>query len=59
MMNSNNLLSRIEALLFVAGDEGMTVKQLAQYIEVDTMDIEAGLSELESQYNESKCVALQ
>ncbi|MEK4629318.1 MAG: SMC-Scp complex subunit ScpB [Solibacillus sp.] len=53
-MNSNNLLSRIEALLFVAGDEGMTVKQLAQYIEVDTMDIEAGLSELESQYNESE-----
>jgi segregation and condensation protein B len=53
-MNSNKLLSRIEALLFVAGDEGMTVKQLAQYIEVDTMDIEAGLSELESQFNESE-----
>lgn len=54
MMNSNNLLSRIEALLFVAGDEGMTVKQLAQYIEVEPMDIEAGLSELLSHYNEQE-----
>ena len=53
-MNSNRLLSRIEALLFVAGDEGMTVKQLAQYIDVDIMDIEAGLSELQSQYNEEE-----
>lgn len=54
MMNSNNLLSRIEALLFVAGDEGMTVKQLAQYIEVEPMDIEAGLSELLSHYNDEE-----
>lgn len=54
MMNTNNLLSRIEALLFVAGDEGMTVKQLAQYIEVEPMDIEAGLSELLSHYNEEE-----
>ena len=54
MMNSKKLLSRIEALLFVAGDEGMTVKQLAQYIDVDIMDIEAGLSELQTQYNEEE-----
>lgn len=54
MMNSNNLLSRIEALLFVAGDEGMTIKQLAQYIEVEPMDIEAGLSELLSHYNDEE-----
>ena len=53
-MNSNKLLSRIEALLFVAGDEGMTIKQLAQYIEVEPMDIEAGLSELQSQYNDDE-----
>ncbi|MEG0471518.1 MAG: SMC-Scp complex subunit ScpB [Solibacillus sp.] len=57
-MNSNKLLSRIEALLFVAGDEGMTVKQLAQYIEVEQMDIEAGLSELLSQYNEGEARGL-
>ena len=53
-MNSNKLLSRIEALLFVAGDEGMTAKQLAQYIEVEIMDIEAGLSELQSQYDDEE-----
>lgn len=52
-MNSNQLMSRIEALLFVVGDEGMTVKQLAQYLEVEPMDIEAGLSELQTRYEES------
>ena len=46
-------MSRIEALLFVVGDEGMTVKQLAQYLEVEPMDIEAGLSELQTRYEES------
>lgn len=50
-MNSNNLMSKIEALLFVVGDEGMTIKQLAQYLEVEAMDIEAGLSELQTQYD--------
>ena len=33
-MDSKNLMSRIEALLFVAGDDGMTARQLAQYLEV-------------------------
>lgn len=51
-MNSKILLSKIEALLFVAGDDGMSAKQLAQLLEVELMDIEAGLSELASQYNE-------
>lgn len=53
-MNSNQLMSRIEALLFVVGDEGMTIKQLAGYLEVEPMDIEAGLSELRSRYEESE-----
>ena len=53
-MDSKNLMSRIEALLFVAGDDGMTARQLAQYLEVETIDIEAGLSELETQYNEKE-----
>lgn len=53
-MNSNQLMSRIEALLFVVGDEGMTIKQLANYLEVEPMDIEAGLSELRSRYEESE-----
>lgn len=57
-MNSKNLMSKIEALLFVVGDEGMTAKQLSQYLEVDIMDIEAGLSELETQYNENEACSI-
>lgn len=53
-MNSNNLMSKIEALLFVVGDDGLTVKQLSQLLEVDEIDIEAGLSELETNYTESE-----
>jgi len=53
-VNSNNLMSKIEALLFVVGDDGLTVKQLSQLLEVDEIDIEAGLSELETNYTESE-----
>lgn len=53
-MDSKNLMSRIEALLFVAGDDGMTSRQLAQYLDVEVIDIEAGLSELETKYNEAE-----
>ncbi len=53
-MDSKNLMSRIEALLFVAGDDGMTARQLAQYLDVGVIDIEAGLSELETKYNEAE-----
>ncbi|MEC1179169.1 SMC-Scp complex subunit ScpB [Metasolibacillus meyeri] len=54
MVSSKILMSKIEALLFVVGDEGMTVRQLANYLDVEDMDIEAGLSELATQYNESE-----
>ncbi|MGE7665052.1 SMC-Scp complex subunit ScpB [Ureibacillus composti] len=47
-------MSKIEALLFVVGDDGLTVKQLSQLLEVDEIDIEAGLSELETNYTESE-----
>ncbi|RKQ14078.1 SMC-Scp complex subunit ScpB [Lysinibacillus endophyticus] len=52
MMNLNNLMSKIEALLFVVGDDGLSIKQLSQLLEVETMEIEAALSELETNYNE-------
>lgn len=58
MMNRETLMSKIEALLFVVGDEGMTVRQLANYLDVEVMDVEAGLSELATQYNESKTSAI-
>jgi len=44
----------MEALLFVAGDDGMTAKQLATYLDLELMDVEAGLSELKSQYNDTE-----
>ena len=53
-MNSKILMSKIEALLFVVGDEGLTVKQLCTLLESEPMEIEAGLSELESQYRENE-----
>ncbi|MEK4494308.1 SMC-Scp complex subunit ScpB [Ureibacillus sp. FSL W8-0352] len=43
-------MARMEALLFVVGDEGLTVKQLAELLDVDEVDIEAGLSELKTLY---------
>lgn len=53
-MNSKKLLSKIEALLFVVGDEGISVKQLAVLLETERMDVEAGLSELASMYRENE-----
>lgn len=53
-MNLNSLMSKIEALLFVVGDDGLSVKQLSQLLDVETMEIEAALSELETNYNEAE-----
>lgn len=51
-------MSKIEALLFVVGDEGLTVKQLAQFLDVETIDIEAGLSELITNYESNEASGL-
>ena len=52
-MNLNSLMSKIEALLFVVGDDGLSIKQMSQLLEIETMEIEAALSELATNYNES------
>lgn len=57
-MNSKILMSRIEALLFVVGDEGLTVKQLADLLDVGEVDIEAGLSELKTCYENNPASGL-
>ena len=49
-MNSKTLISKIEALLFVAGDEGMSLRQLSNYLATEDMELEAGLSELATKY---------
>lgn len=48
------LMSKIEALLFVVGDEGLTVKQLCSLLELDAMEVEAALSELATSYEENE-----
>ena len=53
-MNSKILMSKIEALLFVVGDDGLTVKQLATLLGEDEMEIEAALSELKTNYDQSE-----
>ncbi|MBT2569462.1 SMC-Scp complex subunit ScpB [Planococcus sp. ISL-110] len=45
-----NLSSKIEALLFVAGDDGLTLKQLQFLTEADSEDLQSGLKELETRY---------
>src|SRR5690554_3038817 len=47
-------MSKIEALLFVVGDDGLTVKQLATLLGEDEMEIEAALSELKTNYDQSE-----
>ncbi|ALS78351.1 SMC-Scp complex subunit ScpB [Planococcus kocurii] len=48
-----NLSSKIEALLFVAGDDGLTLKQLQFLTEVSNEELQAGISELHSRYDAS------
>ncbi|WP_298828220.1 SMC-Scp complex subunit ScpB [uncultured Planococcus sp.] len=48
-----NLSSKIEALLFVAGDDGLTMKQLHFLTEAEIEELQAGIVELEIRYAES------
>ncbi len=50
----NNLEGIIESLLFAAGDEGLTIKQISEVLEMDTLVAEDVLSKLVSEYNENQ-----
>lgn len=50
MKNLKTLMSKVEALLFVVGDDGLTVKQIADILNLEIADVEALLSELETNY---------
>ena len=50
----NNLEGIIESLLFAAGDEGLTIKQISEVLEMDTIVAEDVLSKLVSEYNENQ-----
>lgn len=44
----------VESLLFAAGDEGLTLKQISQVLEIEEMMAEQVLYELISEYNENE-----
>ncbi|ANU22974.1 SMC-Scp complex subunit ScpB [Planococcus donghaensis] len=48
-----NLSSKIEALLFVAGDDGLTLKQLQFLTEVNLEELQEGIHELDERYSSS------
>ncbi|ANU13422.1 Segregation and condensation protein B [Planococcus halocryophilus Or1] len=48
-----NLSSKIEALLFVAGDDGLTLKQLQFLTEVSVEELQESIHELDERYSSS------
>ena len=52
-MSINHLKGIIESLLFAAGDEGLSLKQIALVLEVDEQQAEAIIKELIKDYNEN------
>ena len=50
----NNLEGIIESLLFAAGDEGLTIKQISEVLEMDPIAAEEILSKLVSEYNKNQ-----
>ena len=53
-MEINNLEGIIESLLFAAGDEGLTIKQMSEVLEMDPNFAEEVLSKLVNEYNENQ-----
>ncbi|HVH96819.1 MAG TPA: SMC-Scp complex subunit ScpB [Bacillus sp. (in: firmicutes)] len=53
-MEMNNLEGIIESLLFAAGDEGLTIKQISEVLEMETIVAVDILSKLVSEYNENQ-----
>ncbi|TYR82542.1 SMC-Scp complex subunit ScpB [Priestia megaterium] len=49
-MNKQHIIPAIESLLFVSGDEGLSVKQLMEILNVAQEDIKLALDELTKQY---------
>ncbi|MBO9129835.1 SMC-Scp complex subunit ScpB [Bacillus sp. 165] len=51
-MEQRELKAIVEGLLFVAGDEGIQVKQIAHVLEINIEEAELLLEELQADYNE-------
>ncbi len=48
----NQKMSILEGLLFLVGDEGITLKQIALFLEITAKEAEIVISELEKSYNQ-------
>lgn len=55
MTNQQELFAMIESFLFIAGDDGLTQKQLAILTEVETAELERQLAEFIVAYDEDDC----
>ncbi|WP_150283966.1 SMC-Scp complex subunit ScpB [Rummeliibacillus sp. TYF-LIM-RU47] len=52
MSNLNLLMSKIESLLFVIGEDGLTIKQLSILLEADEGEIKLALEQMMKDYEE-------
>mgnify|MGYP001051668932 CR=1 FL=1 len=57
----SKLKTKIEGLIYIAGDEGITLQQLAEVTHVDILDVEKEITELQSHYknNDSALMIMQ
>ncbi|WP_010286165.1 SMC-Scp complex subunit ScpB [Kurthia massiliensis] len=52
MSNLTTLMSKVESLLFVIGEDGLTLAQLAQLTESEQLDVQEALIELKNRYDQ-------
>lgn len=52
MSNLTTLMSKVESLLFVIGEDGLTLAQLAQLIESEQLEVQEALIELKNRYDQ-------
>lgn len=52
-------ISRLEALLFVAGDEGMSINELSYVLSLSTEQVFEGLVQLNQKYKEDETCAIE
>lgn len=52
-------ISQLEALLFVAGDEGMSINELSYVLSLSTEQVFAGLIQLNQKYKEDETCAIE
>lgn len=54
MLSSENWLGILESLLFAAGDEGLTLKQIAKVMELPEFEVEEMIQLLKNDYDHNK-----